>query len=246
MASWNNAQWTYQRVLQGGTGIYYQQDDDGRFSAGVLTLQAKLNLAGYDCGTADGIFGSGTRSAVIIFQQQNNLTVDAKAGRATLLKLDAKVGTADDMRSAIMAEADYWVGKIPYCLDSVISTQKLNRQNPPPYMDCSDFSSSVYYTKMGLKIGTNTSAQITRGVNVEAADMKPGDLILFDWDGDGAPNHVGLCNGSYKMIDETGNNTNPNSFVENENVKKRDLTPTQTSHILKVRRIIQDNGNIVN
>ena len=42
----------------------------------VMTLQAQLNQLGYDTGTPDGIFGSGTRRALREFQSARNLVAD--------------------------------------------------------------------------------------------------------------------------------------------------------------------------
>ncbi len=54
----------------------------------VKQLQEKLNSLGYDCGNADGIFGSKTEKAVEQFQKVNNLTVDGVVGVRTWAKLD--------------------------------------------------------------------------------------------------------------------------------------------------------------
>jgi len=92
MADWDNSRWTYQQVLNGGTGIYYMKDDKLRATAGVKTMQSKLNAAGYNTGSPDGKFGSGTDTAVRNFQKAKGLTADGKAGKGTLQKLDASGG----------------------------------------------------------------------------------------------------------------------------------------------------------
>ena len=55
----------------------------------VKTMQTMLNACGYNCGKADGIFGSGTDTAVRNFQKANGLTVDGKYGNASKAKLTA-------------------------------------------------------------------------------------------------------------------------------------------------------------
>ena len=92
MADWDNSRWTYNQVLNGGTGIYYMKDDKLRFSSGVQTMQAKLNSVGFSTGSPDGKFGSGTDTAVKNFQSKNGLTSDGKAGKGTLQKLEAVTG----------------------------------------------------------------------------------------------------------------------------------------------------------
>ena len=50
----------------------------------VERLQLRLNELGYDPGSADGIFGRGTKTAVQEFQKRNDLKADGEAGPQTL------------------------------------------------------------------------------------------------------------------------------------------------------------------
>lgn len=87
MANYDNTLYTYADVLNNKG--YYMKDDLLRYSAGVKTMQQKLNKAGFWCGTPDGKFGSGTDEAVRHFQRAYNLYVDGKAGYGTLAILDS-------------------------------------------------------------------------------------------------------------------------------------------------------------
>ncbi len=49
----------------------------------VKSLQTQLKALGYYTGTVDGKYGSGTVSAVVAFQKNNNLTMDGVAGSGT-------------------------------------------------------------------------------------------------------------------------------------------------------------------
>lgn len=49
----------------------------------VTDLQARLAVLGYYNGEIDGQYGAGTRDAVTLFQQQNNLIADGLAGSET-------------------------------------------------------------------------------------------------------------------------------------------------------------------
>ena len=84
---YDNSRYTYDQVLT-GTG-YYQQDSKLRYSAGVETLQTKLNAAGYNCGTPDGKFESGTTNAVNNFKQDSGLIPNSKVDKDTLAALGA-------------------------------------------------------------------------------------------------------------------------------------------------------------
>lgn len=114
MADWDNSRWTYQQVLNGGTGIYYMKDDKLRAASGVKTMQTKLNAAGYNTGTPDGKFGAGTDIAVRNFQRAKGLTADGKAGKGTLQKLDASGGGGGGTPGNV------------YCSNNYLSTSQMN------------------------------------------------------------------------------------------------------------------------
>lgn len=244
MRKHSNADYTYEQVLAGSG--YYSREDSQRYSEGVKIMQGKLNVAGFYCGIPDGVFGENTSKAVYQFQTVQKLKPDCLAGKDTLARLDAlgfggesRIDDAVAMRNRIVKEAEYWINKIPYCINSLITTQVLDREAPPPYMDCSDFTSSVYLTVLGIRIGINTKAQIRKGVPVPVDAMEPGDLIFFDWNGNGMPNHVGICSGKNEMIDEHGSNSDPDHLKAGENVRRISLSAYHRKHILAIRRIIQ-------
>ena len=58
----------------------------------VRYLQQALSEAGYDVGKIDGIFGSGTLSAVRAFQHDHGLTPDGKVGKLTWAAVKAVTG----------------------------------------------------------------------------------------------------------------------------------------------------------
>ncbi len=49
----------------------------------VKEVQRRLKLWGYYNGSVDGVFGAGTRAAVVYFQKKNGLTADGVVGKAT-------------------------------------------------------------------------------------------------------------------------------------------------------------------
>ena len=56
----------------------------GSSGSEVIKIQEKLKRWGYYSGSVDGIYGSGTESAVKKFQKANGLKADGIAGKATL------------------------------------------------------------------------------------------------------------------------------------------------------------------
>ena len=55
----------------------------GDRGAEVVKLQQRLKAAGFNPGSADGIFGQGTRAAVVAFQKDRGLVADGVVGPAT-------------------------------------------------------------------------------------------------------------------------------------------------------------------
>lgn len=59
-------------------------------------LQETLNHLGYDCGSADGIFGSRTQEAVEKFQRDHALKSDGIVGQQTWKAIDAALSERPD------------------------------------------------------------------------------------------------------------------------------------------------------
>lgn len=55
----------------------------------VKELQNRLNALGFDCGAADGIFGSKTEQGVIAFQTAAGIEADGKFGKDSFAALSA-------------------------------------------------------------------------------------------------------------------------------------------------------------
>ncbi len=80
MANYDNRRYTYAQILAGNG--YYMKDDQLRTTPEVMVIQAKLNTAGYNCGTPDGKFGKKQIPLFGHFKVQKGLTLTAKlAGR---------------------------------------------------------------------------------------------------------------------------------------------------------------------
>ena len=55
----------------------------GSTGAEVKEVQRRLKMWGYYTGSVDGVFGAGTKKAVIAFQKKNGLTADGVVGKST-------------------------------------------------------------------------------------------------------------------------------------------------------------------
>lgn len=78
--------WTEFKSLLGASGRNYMQNGDS--GEEVRQLQKNLNALGYNCGTADGIYGDKTETAVEKLQKDNGLPADGMAGIKTLAKIE--------------------------------------------------------------------------------------------------------------------------------------------------------------
>jgi cell wall-associated NlpC family hydrolase len=66
--------------------------------------------------------------------------------------------------------------------------------------DCSNFTAYVYHHALGYRISTSSRTQASSvGVNVPRSQMKPGDLLIFDYG-----RHVGIYAGNNQVIQEGG------------------------------------------
>lgn len=112
----------------------YQRGSTGSV---VTQIQTKLKNWGYYSGAVDGIYGSGTEKAVRLFQQKNGLTVDGKAGSATLAAMGINGGgsstsggaNVDLLARLISAEAR---GE-PYAGQVAVGAVVLNRVRHPSF-----------------------------------------------------------------------------------------------------------------
>ena len=68
----------------------------GMMGLDVQNLQEQLNSLGYDCGKADGVYGSDTFRAVACFQEDHSLAVDGIAGRMTMAAIEEALSDQKD------------------------------------------------------------------------------------------------------------------------------------------------------
>jgi len=72
----------------------------------VKQIQQKLKNWGYYTGSVDGIFGSGTKKAVVYFQTKNGLTADGIVGTKTLQALGITVSSSSSSSSSSYNNSD--------------------------------------------------------------------------------------------------------------------------------------------
>jgi len=88
--------YTHEELAKLVKGAFTRMLKKGMKGEDVRTMQLYLNALGYNCGTADGIFGNKTVEAVKAFQSAEGLTVDGIAGQQTLDILAARMAGHDE------------------------------------------------------------------------------------------------------------------------------------------------------
>ncbi len=67
----------------------------------VRNIQTRLKKWGYYNGAVDGIYGTATKNAVILFQKKNGLTPDGIAGKKTLEKIGLPTGSSSSTSQGV-------------------------------------------------------------------------------------------------------------------------------------------------
>jgi cell wall-associated NlpC family hydrolase len=82
---------------------------------------------------------------------------------------------------------------------SFLGTKYVYGANGPSSFDCSGFTSYVY-RHFGYSIERTAAGQSGNGVYVSKSNLQPGDLIMFNANGSGHINHVGMYIGNGQFI----------------------------------------------
>lgn len=113
----------------------------------VKEVQRRLKQWGYYSGSVDGVFGNGTKAAVIAFQKKNGLTADGVVGKATYKALgmtdsyNVLSGSNGNNNSSYTSSDLYLLAKTiyaegrgePYAGQVAIGAVILNRVNSPAF-----------------------------------------------------------------------------------------------------------------
>lgn len=101
----------------------------------------------------------------------------------------------------------------------------------PDGFDCSGFTMYVY-AKFGVNLSHSANSQKNAGTYVSRANLKPGDLLCFDWKHDGTVDHVGIYIGNNQFIEAHGTQEKP------DKVKITSLTDYYLNGLSTQRRLV--------
>lgn len=139
-------------IVQTAHAATYQKGSSGSI---VTQIQTKLKNWGYYNGSVDGIYGSRTEDAVELFQRKNGLTVDGKAGPATLRALGIQSNDASSSADGDVALLARLISAEsrgePYSGQVAVGAVVLNRVNHPSFPN--SISGVIYQTNAFSCIG---------------------------------------------------------------------------------------------
>ncbi len=161
----------------------------------VGQVQQRLQEIGYYSGAVDNIFGSGTRAAVIQFQQEQGLMADGVVGAATLQAMKNYRGDGPISRrqmgsrqgEAIVARAKGYLG-VPYVWGGTNGNG----------FDCSGFVWHLF-SQAGVSLPRMADEQFYAGYSVRLQELQPGDIVFFSTYEPG-PSHAGVYIGGGSFI----------------------------------------------
>lgn len=181
----------------------------------VLAVQNMLSAAGYSPGPIDGFYGTSTFGAVQAFQAAHGLTVDGSVGPLTWAALNSTnikpaptpnlvhgpaalteavkyLGIKETPPNSNNTQFGEWFGKngvawcnifVSYCFATSSS----------PYIICDGFKGAGVRPGKGCAYVPTTEAWLrATGLWVGKANAQPGDIVIFNWDGKGDPEHIGI------------------------------------------------------
>ena len=179
-----------------------RQGDRG---AAVKTLQSELNASGASI-AVDGVFGSGTASAVRALQSAAGIGVDGVVGPKTWNALDSDVristgsGGRDDDRGSV-GDSARGQAIIDAARTQLGARYTWGGESPGTGFDCSGLVHFAY-NQAGVDLPRKTAkGYVFGGRIIPKSQARPGDLVAFPGNDYG---HMGIYVGNGKIIDASG------------------------------------------
>ncbi len=199
----------------------------GDLGADVEKLQNGLERHGFSVGGVDGSFGPDTRATLVRFQRAKGINADGVAGPSTWSALAGPVvappppPSGSDMRARVLDAARAELGTTESGTNRGAALKYPNAFGRGAEAWCADFVSYVTQ-KAGGSMNDPYCPSVVNQLKSDGgwkgrSNPQPGDLVLFDWDGDREADHIGIvekvnADGSIGTIE--GNTENPQTGQE--------------------------------
>lgn len=199
----------------------------GDFGADVEKLQNELERHGFSVNGVDGSFGSDTRAAVVRFQRAKGINADGVVGAGTWRALAGPVvappppSSNGDLRARVLDAARGEIGTTESGDNRGEALKYAHTFGRGAEAWCADFVSYVTQ-QSGGKMNDPYCPSVVSDLKADGnwkgkSNPQPGDLVLFDWDGDRVADHIGIVekvnsDGTIGTIE--GNTSNPQTGQE--------------------------------
>lgn len=174
----------------------------GSRGSNVRTLQTALNNNGANAGSADGVFGPQTASAVRSFQRNAGISVDGIAGPQTYRALNGGSGGSTSSSGSTGSVSNSSSSSASASVEAIISTARgqigasyVWGGTTPSGFDCSGFLNYAFHQN-GVSM-PRTVSQIHSAAS-KVSNPQRGDIVFFNTSG--GPSHAGIFLGNGEFI----------------------------------------------
>ncbi|MDD3694314.1 MAG: peptidoglycan-binding domain-containing protein [Candidatus Pacebacteria bacterium] len=231
----------------------------GSKGAQVTALQSALNSLGFNAGAADGIFGNGTKAAVVAFQASKGLVADGIVGPATGAALSAATvtnpGNGDSGSNGTLNGGEADIRKVSDRIEDDMMNNKANQEVLSFSVELDKNSGDIAIERIDAYFDTNVlgEARAYRIFDDIAIERDGKTLASVDsskrtnWrTGAGAPGPLGdyVRLSGFSSVVKSGQTADFMMVVDTANIDAADITAGTDANVVFVVRYVDAAGII--